>query len=316
MELKIKRDSNLTIHIQLKEQIKGFILNNVLENGMQLPTVRQLGEFLRINKNTVSKVYKELEEQGYVYSVKGRGTFVSKTEKPKRTKEFMKMVEEVLKKGMDFGLSLEEIWGIVYSKSQHFKYLELKQKSRKIVFIECNNNSIDEFKKLVKKYINELEVEAVLIDDLKNNFTKIKKDIEQTSLIVIPYIHYQEVKEDLKKLNKEIITIGANQSLKILTYSKKLKNKNVGVIGFTEEDEYAIAKQFNKIEIKKFVYYGGINKSGEEGLKDLFRNVDVLIVCSTVIENVIKDMKPKKPYVIFEGKYDKNDINLLKEIYE
>lgn len=316
MELKIKRDSNLTIHIQLKEQIKGFILNNVLESGMQLPTVRQLGEFLRINKNTVSKVYKELEEQGYVYSVKGRGTFVNKTEKPKKTKEFMTLVEDVLKKGIDFGLSLEEIWGIVYSKSQQYKYLELKEKSRKIAFFECNKDSIKDFKNLVEKCVKNLEVIGVLIDELKDNKDLIKEKIRDVSLLVTPYIHFQEIKKDLAEIDKELITIGANQSLKILTYSKKLKNKKVGVIGFTEEDEYAISKQFSKVEVKEFIYYGGLNKVEEERLKDFFRKSDVLIICSTVLEEVVKDIKPKKSYVIFEGKYDKNDLNILKEIYE
>ncbi len=54
MELKVSKNSTLTIHVQLKEQIKGLILDEVLIYEAQLPTVRQLGEFLQINKNTVS----------------------------------------------------------------------------------------------------------------------------------------------------------------------------------------------------------------------------------------------------------------------
>ena len=77
MELKVSRNSDLSIHVQLKEQIKGLVLDGILQHQEQLPTVRQLGEFLQINKNTVSKVYKELENEGYVESQKGRGTFVS-----------------------------------------------------------------------------------------------------------------------------------------------------------------------------------------------------------------------------------------------
>lgn len=73
MELKVSRNSTLSIHTQLKEQIKGLVLDGLLENEEQLPTVRQLGEFLQINKNTVSKVYKDLETEGYVQSQKGRG---------------------------------------------------------------------------------------------------------------------------------------------------------------------------------------------------------------------------------------------------
>ena len=58
MELKVSRNSDLSIHVQLKEQIKGLVLDEILQFEEQLPTVRQLGEFLQINKNTVLKFIK------------------------------------------------------------------------------------------------------------------------------------------------------------------------------------------------------------------------------------------------------------------
>ncbi len=316
MELNIKRESNFTIHVQLKEQIKGLILNNILINGVQLPTVRQLGEFLRINKNTASKVYKELEEEGYVYSVKGKGTFVSHTDKPRKTREFMEVVENMLKKGIEFGLSLEEIWGIVYSRSQYFKILEARDRSRKIAIVECNENSIGEFKKMVMLQVGEVEVESVLIEDLITNFNGVKKRTKDVEIFVVPYIHYEEVKKEISKLEKEVIVIGTNQSLKILTYSKKLKNKVVGVIGYSIEDEQAISKQFNRINAKEFLYFGGTSKYGEKPvLKEFLRKVDTLIICSTVEKIVVERLKPKKPYFIFEGKYDKDDFKILREVF-
>lgn len=316
MELNIKRESNFTIHVQLKEQIKGLILNNILVNGAQLPTVRQLGEFLRINKNTASKVYKELEEEGYVYSVKGKGTFVSHTDKPRRTREFMEVVEGMLKKGIEFGLSLEEIWGIVYSRSQYFKILEARDRSRKIAIVECNENSIGEFKKMVMSQVGEVEVESVLIEELIADFNTVKNRTKDVEIFVVPYIHYEEVKKEISKLDKEVIVIGTNQSLKILTYGKKLKNKVVGVIGYTLEDEQAISKQFNRINAKEFIYFGGTSKEGEKlVLKEFLRKIDTLIICSTVEKIVVDRLKPKKPYFVFEGKYDKDDFKILREVF-
>ncbi|BDU49504.1 GntR family transcriptional regulator [Haliovirga abyssi] len=315
MELKIYRDSNFTIHIQLKEQLKGLILNNILENGMQLPTVRQLGEFLRINKNTVSKVYKELEVEGYVYSVKGRGTFVSNTDKPQKTREFLKVVDSMLNMGIKNSISLEEIWGIVYSRSQHYKVLQGDIKKRKFAFIECNDISTKDFEKMLKLELPDVEMDGILIEDLQNNYEKVKKEVEDIQLIVIPYIHYEEVKKELKNLGKEVIIIGTNQTLKILTSSKKIKNKIVGVIGFSADDEIAISRQFNKIDVKEFNYYGGLDEVGEDKLRPFLRKVDSLIICSSIIEDIVNKLKPKKPYVLFEGKYDKNDFKPLVEIF-
>lgn len=317
MELNIKRESSFTIHVQLKEQIKGLILNNLLADGSQLPTVRQLGEFLRINKNTASKVYRELEEEGYVVSIKGRGTFVNNGEKPVKTKEFVELVEGMLKKGIEYGLSLEEIWGIVYSRSQHFKMLEARNRSRKLAIIECNPASMKEFKQMIISQAGRVDIESVLIDELKKSFESVSDRIKDIEIIVIPYIHYEEVKKELSKLEKEVITIGTSQSLKILTYGKKLKNKNVGVIGYSIEDEQAISKQFSRINVKSFEYFGGT--AGKETnliLKEFLRGIDILIVCSTV-ENYIADkLRPKKPYFVFQGKYDKDDFKILRELFQ
>lgn len=222
----------------------------------------------------------------------------------------------MLKKGIEFGLSLEEIWGIVYSRSQYFKILEARDRSRKIAIVECNENSIGEFKKMVMSQVGEVEVESVLIEELITDFNTVKNRTKDVEIFVVPYIHYEEVKKEISKLNKEVIVIGTNQSLKILTYGKKLKNKVVGVIGYTLEDEQAISKQFNRINAKEFIYFGGTSKEGEKPvLKEFLRKIDTLIICSTVEKIVVERLKPKKPYFVFEGKYDKDDFKILREVF-
>lgn len=311
MNLKIRRKSNFTIHIQLKEQIKGLVLNDELKNGMQLPTVRQLGEFLQINKNTVSKVYKELEEEGYLYSAKGKGTFVTKTEKTKDTKEFLKIVDSMLKKGSEFGLTLDEMWGIVYSKSQHFQMLEAEKTRREIGFIECNSGSIKDFEKIIKSEIKDLKVNSILIENLEKNIDKLK-DVE---IIVVPFIHYEEVRERIEQLNKEVLVIGTNQSLKILTYTTKFKNKKVGIIGYSREDEVAIARQFKNLKIKEFKYYDGVKSNGVDKVKTFLDDLDAVVVCTSVVEKVLEVNDLNLPHFIFKGKYDIRDLKILRELY-
>jgi len=68
--------SGIPIYIQLKEQIKYGMARGHLKPGTQLPTVRKLAIDLRINANTVSRVYSELEHEGLLATRKGKGTFV------------------------------------------------------------------------------------------------------------------------------------------------------------------------------------------------------------------------------------------------
>ena len=68
--------SRKPIYEQLVDNIKSLIVSGVLQRDDQLPSVRQLAQELAINPNTIQKAYTELELQGVIYSLKGRGSFV------------------------------------------------------------------------------------------------------------------------------------------------------------------------------------------------------------------------------------------------
>lgn len=80
-----RRDSVITldyadrrpIYEQVVDKMKDLILLGVLETDSQLPSVRELAMDLSINPNTVQRAYAELERQGVIYCVKGRGNFVA-----------------------------------------------------------------------------------------------------------------------------------------------------------------------------------------------------------------------------------------------
>ena len=66
-----------SIYEQLVDRIKTLAASGMLPPGSQLPSVRQLSSELSINPNTVQRAYSELERDGIVYSVKGRGNFIT-----------------------------------------------------------------------------------------------------------------------------------------------------------------------------------------------------------------------------------------------
>lgn len=68
--------SRTPIYEQIIENVKMLIVSGVLERDAQLPSVRQLAQELAINPNTIQRAYAELEREGIIYSLKGRGSFV------------------------------------------------------------------------------------------------------------------------------------------------------------------------------------------------------------------------------------------------
>ena len=72
------RDSR-PIHQQVRDGLRRLMVTGVLQPGDQLPSVRKLATELAINPNTIQRAYNELEAEGYIYSVAGKGSFVSGT---------------------------------------------------------------------------------------------------------------------------------------------------------------------------------------------------------------------------------------------
>ncbi len=68
------RDSR-PIYEQLKEQLRQLIISGGIREGEQLPSVREMASRLAINPNTIQRAYRELEHEGYVYSIPGKGCF-------------------------------------------------------------------------------------------------------------------------------------------------------------------------------------------------------------------------------------------------
>ena len=69
------------LYLQVKDSLRRMMLTGLLTPGEKLPSVRALATQLAINPNTIQRAYGELEAEGYVYSVSGRGSFVAETDK-------------------------------------------------------------------------------------------------------------------------------------------------------------------------------------------------------------------------------------------
>ena len=113
MHIILNHSSMVPIYEQLVEQIKTEILQSRLSEGEVLPSVRKLSAELRISSLTVKKAYDRLEEEGFVTTVHGKGTFVTATDQQVAVEARRKAVEEEFEKAIDraenIGMSKEEI---------------------------------------------------------------------------------------------------------------------------------------------------------------------------------------------------------------
>ena len=96
MELVISNASNLPIYEQIVEGIKRHISSGELREGDMLPSIRALAKDLRISVITTKRAYEELEREGFIYTVAGKGCFVAARSTEWMREDLLRQIEEHL----------------------------------------------------------------------------------------------------------------------------------------------------------------------------------------------------------------------------
>jgi GntR family transcriptional regulator len=94
MLIQLNFKSGKPVYLQVADQIKAAAASGALRAGEPLPSIRPLAEQLRINRNTVAKAYTELEGQGVIETITGRGCFLKENHSPFRKEIRLKMLAE------------------------------------------------------------------------------------------------------------------------------------------------------------------------------------------------------------------------------
>src|SRR5687767_13005214 len=140
MDLRINSKSHVPVHVQLEGQIKHLILTGNFEVGSRLPSIRAMAGFLRVNRNTVARVFSDLEREGFVESRRGSGVYV--VEPPVDEEETRRQV--VLERVMDLaaaqGVSVEELGNALLARAG-----VRPQEKVSILFVECTGAELEQF---------------------------------------------------------------------------------------------------------------------------------------------------------------------------
>ena len=117
MIFQINFKSGTPVYLQLVDQIKAAAASGAIRDGEPLPSIRPLAEELRVNRNTIAKAYTELEAQGVIETLPGKGCFLKNNQSPLRKDARRKLLVEDIEQ--DF----------VDLVQQRFEALEAKQRS-------------------------------------------------------------------------------------------------------------------------------------------------------------------------------------------
>lgn len=113
MNIIISNSSNQPIYEQIVSQIKALIISGELNEGDALPSMRLLAKELRISVITTKRAYEELEKEGFIVSVTGKGSFVASKNlefiKEQQLKEIENHMQKIIHLAGLYGISLDEL---------------------------------------------------------------------------------------------------------------------------------------------------------------------------------------------------------------
>lgn len=104
------------IYEQIKDNVKQLIITGALKPDEKLPSVRELALNTSINPNTIQKAYRDLENEGFIYTVTGRGNFVAPSPErvnPKKTEELLATLKASLAELIFLGYPVKEILAVI-----------------------------------------------------------------------------------------------------------------------------------------------------------------------------------------------------------
>lgn len=111
---KLDHTSGKPLYEQIRDNLKKLIIDGVLKPDEKILSVRELAVEMTINPNTIQKAYKDLENEGYIYSVRAKGFFVAPKDNVKNTDVLFKALRETVQELYYLGAEEKELLEMVF----------------------------------------------------------------------------------------------------------------------------------------------------------------------------------------------------------
>ena len=125
MFISVNFKSGLPVYLQVVDQIKAAAASGALQPGEPLPSIRPLAEQIRVNRNTIAKAYAELESQGVIETMAGKGCFLiegaSPFKKAARDKLLAEEIDAAIVQAHHLQVGKTEFLELVQERYEHFE---------------------------------------------------------------------------------------------------------------------------------------------------------------------------------------------------
>ncbi|MDH4121077.1 MAG: GntR family transcriptional regulator [Deltaproteobacteria bacterium] len=195
----INKQSAVPIHVQLKEQVRYAIMSGLLEPGHPLPSIRELTAQLGVHRNTVHRVYLELQAAGILISRPGKGVFVSESLSEvvtaKEMSEVDNLMEDIFRQANLKGVNPITLGRLISQRAPAYD-----SRYPSVTFVECTSHQSAEYAKELSRQFG-VNVTQLLLDDLRADPRLLAPHQVH---VVTSLFHLDEVRDLLRKDSRKI----------------------------------------------------------------------------------------------------------------
>ena len=225
----INPELNIPIYQQLVDAIRAAVKRGELTAGQKLPTVQELSESLSIARGTIKRAYDELEREGILEKVQGRGTFVcyQPVNSGSRKELAMAAIDKLLTELEGMGLSAAEI--------NIFLNLKLRERSEeeayvKIAVVECNPETLTQMADQLR-HIKGVNLNSYLLESVRQYPYKLSEDFD----LIVTTAEHAEYIESILPVPRKIARVALRPSTQMLSSVIKLQpGEKVGALSHSD----------------------------------------------------------------------------------
>ncbi len=312
--LRVNRQSSVPVHAQLKTQLRHLIMTGSLKPGSQVPTVRQLAGFLRINPNTAAKALAELQQDGYLESQPGRGTFVAErlpAGEGRLARGLERLVDETLERARRLGYSVEEFLATAAARTPVAG--TRKPRRTRVLVVECNWPEVSRFRAELEAELP-LSVDRMLVEELTDRARREASFVREYGVVITTFFHINDVKQALAGEPIPVVALLTESSIATLLRLSELPDgTTVGLVCNTPRGSQNLLRS--------------VQSAGLAHLKPILASADdpwsvtrmleatSIVVCSEQAADRLRETLPPTVEVIIDNKtLDRAGLDLLRDL--
>lgn len=284
----INKQSAVPLHVQLKEQIRYAIMSGNYPAGSTLPSIRDLTAELGIHRNTVHRVYLELQASGLLVSRPGKGVFVNEAWSDSVSTKEMNAVDALIGRAFDEAAALG-ISPITLVKLAGQRAPSFDARNPVIAFVECTAHQSQECARDLANSFG-VHVQHLLLDDLRAKPKALPANLKH---VVTSVFHYDEVRSLIRSADRKVHPVTYDlHSVTRKALRELPENRRLGFICHDANTEEVVGAQILE-RVPDGVLVGCANLEAPEHALALIKKVDTVMLTGPASAFCIKHCTPE-----------------------